>query len=59
MELGLRGELVETLGRQIAGLAGRCRGAATWYPSAVSIVVSCHGLPDGPVRDAVLRAVIG
>jgi hypothetical protein len=27
------------------------------FPAEVSVIVSCHGLPDGPVRDAVLRAV--
>jgi hypothetical protein len=27
------------------------------YPAEVSVVASVHGLPDGPVRDAILREV--
>jgi bifunctional non-homologous end joining protein LigD len=57
IELGLKRELVEELERQLAGLAARRRGSVTWYTPTVSVVASCHGLPDGPVRDAVLRAV--
>ena len=57
IELGLRGDLVEGLEQRLADLAARGRGAVTWYPPTVSVVASCHGLPDGPVRDAVLRAV--
>lgn len=58
IELGLRPALVDVLGRQLASLATRRRGAVTWYPPMTSVVASCHGLPDGPVRDAVLRAVV-
>ena len=57
IELGLRGDLVEALEQRLADLAARRRGAVTWYPPTVSVVASCHGLPDGPVRDAVLRAI--
>ena len=57
IELGLRSELVEALEQQLACLAARRRGAVTWYRPGASVVASCHGLPDGRVRDAVLRAV--
>ena len=57
IELGLRGDLVETLEQQLAEIPARRRGAVTRYPPAVSVVASCHGLPDGLVRDVVLRAV--
>jgi hypothetical protein len=30
-----------------------------WYPAEESVVGSVHGLPDGPVRDAILREVVG
>jgi hypothetical protein len=36
----------------------RRRGAVAWYPAEVSIIASLHGLPDGPVRDAILRGVV-
>jgi bifunctional non-homologous end joining protein LigD len=57
IELGLRAELMEALERQLADLLPRRRGAVTWYPPVVTVVASCHGLRDGPVRDAVLRSV--
>ncbi len=57
IELGLRGDLVEALERQLAEIPARRRCGVTWYPPTVSVVASCHGLPDGPVRDAVLRTV--
>jgi transcriptional regulator GlxA family with amidase domain len=28
------------------------------YPAEVAVVASVHGLPDGPVRDAILREVL-
>jgi bifunctional non-homologous end joining protein LigD len=57
IELGLRRELVDRLERRLAPLADR-RGSLTWYPDEVSVVASLHGLPDGPVRDAVLCQVL-
>jgi bifunctional non-homologous end joining protein LigD len=57
IELGLDRELVEQLERRLAGLPARRRGAVAWYPAEVSVVASLHGLPDGPVRDAMLRHV--
>jgi hypothetical protein len=30
----------------------------SWYPTEVSVIASVHGLPDGPVRDAILREVV-
>ena len=46
------------LERRLAELPARRRGAVAWYPAEVSVVASLHGLPDGPVRDAVLREVL-
>jgi hypothetical protein len=49
-------------GRRLLCLTGelpaRRRGAVAWYPAEVSVIASVHGLPDGPVRDAILRQVI-
>jgi bifunctional non-homologous end joining protein LigD len=59
IELGLRGDLLEVLERQVEGLPNRRRGAVTRYPPSISVAASCHGLPSGPVRDAVPRAVVG
>ncbi len=59
VELGLRGEVVEDLEQRLAELPVRRRGAVAWYPAEVSVIVSVHGLPDGPVRDAILRGVAG
>lgn len=58
IELGLHRELVERLEARLAELPARRRGAVAWYPAEVSVVASLHGLPDGPVRDAVLRDVL-
>jgi hypothetical protein len=58
IELGLQRELVERLELQLAELSASRRGAAAWYPPEVSVVASLHGLPDAPVRDAVLREVL-
>jgi hypothetical protein len=58
IELGLRRDLVEALEEQLVGLPTRRRGAVAWYPAKVSVIASVHGLPDGPVRDAVLREVV-
>ena len=58
IELGLHRELVEQLELRLAKLPARRRGAVAWYPAEVSVVASVHGLPDGPVRDAILREVV-
>jgi bifunctional non-homologous end joining protein LigD len=57
IELGLRRELLDELQQRLARLPIRRRGAVTWYPAEVSVIASVHGLPDGPVRDAILRRV--
>jgi hypothetical protein len=60
IELGLRAEVVVDLEQRLAGLPVRRRGAVAWYPAEVSVIASGHGLPDGPVRDAILlRSVDG
>lgn len=59
VELGLDRELVERLEARLADLPARERGAVAWYPAEVSVIASVHGLRDGPVRDAVLREVVG
>jgi bifunctional non-homologous end joining protein LigD len=58
IELGLRPDLMQELERRIAELPARHRGAVDWYPPEVSVVASVHGLPDGAVRDAVLREIV-
>ena len=58
IELGLRSDLIEALELKLATLAARRRGAVAWYPPEVSVIASCHGLPDGAVRDAVLRDIV-
>ena len=58
IELGLRPELLDELERRLRELPTRRRGAVAWYPATVSVLASCHGLPDGPVRDAVLQRVL-
>jgi bifunctional non-homologous end joining protein LigD len=58
IELGLHRELVARLESLLAELPERRRGAVVWYPAEVSVVASLHGLPDGPVRDAVRREVL-
>lgn len=58
VELGLSRELVEELERRLAELPTRRRGAVAWYPAKVSVVASLHGMPDRPVRDAVLRKIL-
>jgi bifunctional non-homologous end joining protein LigD len=57
IELGLHRETVEKLEHQLAELPAHRRGKITWYPAEVSVIASVHGLPDGPVRDAILRRV--
>ena len=57
IELGLRPELMQALEQRLAELPARHRGAVDWYPPEVSVVASVHGLPDGAVRDAVLREI--
>jgi bifunctional non-homologous end joining protein LigD len=59
IELGLGPELIDQLERRLAQLPPRRRGPITWYPAEVSVVASVHGPPDRPVRDAILRAVLG
>jgi len=58
IELGLHRELVERLEARLAELPARRRGTVAWYPAEVSVVASLHGLPDRPVRDAILRHVL-
>jgi hypothetical protein len=58
IELGLRADVIVQLEDSLAKLPSRRRGSMTWYPAEVSVVASCHGFTDGPVRDAVLRDVI-
>jgi bifunctional non-homologous end joining protein LigD len=58
IELGLHRELVQHLEIRLAELPARRRGVVAWYPAEVSVVASLHGLPDGPVRDAILRDVL-
>jgi bifunctional non-homologous end joining protein LigD len=55
IELGLPPELMQELDHRLAQLPARRRGATAWYPPEVRVVASLHGLPDGVVRDAVLR----
>jgi bifunctional non-homologous end joining protein LigD len=57
IELGLRSEILEHLEQRLAQLPARGLGAVAWYPAEVSVVVSVHGLPDGLVRDGILRGV--
>jgi bifunctional non-homologous end joining protein LigD len=58
VELGLRRNLVEELEQRLLALPARRRGSVAWYPAAVTVVASVHGLPDGPVRDAVLHEIV-
>jgi bifunctional non-homologous end joining protein LigD len=58
IELGLRRDALAQLEASLATLPNRRRGKVTWFPAEVSVVASCHGLPDGPVRDAVLCDVL-
>jgi bifunctional non-homologous end joining protein LigD len=58
IELGLRHDLIDALEQRLAELPFRRRGPVAWYPAEVSVVASCHGLPDGPVRDAVVHTVL-
>ena len=58
IELGLHRDLVERLEARLAELPARRRGTVAWYPAEVSVVASLHGLPDRPVRDAILRHVL-
>jgi hypothetical protein len=58
IEMGLRPEMLEELEQRLAPLPSCQRGAVTWYPPEVSVIVSVHGLPDGLVRDAILRGVV-
>jgi bifunctional non-homologous end joining protein LigD len=58
VELGLQRELVDQLEHRLAGLPARQQGAVSWHPAEISVVASLHGPADGPVRDAVLRAVL-
>jgi hypothetical protein len=59
IELGLHREIVELLDDRLGELPVRRRGSVAWYPAEVSVVASLHGPADGPVRDAILREVVG
>ena len=58
IELGLRVEPIRQLEQRLAELPQWRRGRVSWYPAEVSMIASVHGLPDRPVRDAVLRRVV-
>jgi bifunctional non-homologous end joining protein LigD len=58
IELGLRRDVLDKLEQRLIELAPRRRGTVAWYRANVSVIASVHGLPDGPVRDAVLREVV-
>jgi bifunctional non-homologous end joining protein LigD len=58
IELGTRREILQELELRLADLPARRRGAVTWYPAEVSVIVSAHGLPDSLVRDGILRRVV-
>jgi hypothetical protein len=57
LELGLHNGIIEQLEQRLAELPVRRRGTVTCYPAEVSVIASVHGLPDGPVRDTILRRV--
>ena len=57
IELGLSREMLEVLEQRLGQLPSRRRGRVTWYPAKLSVTKSIHGLPDGPVRDGILRGV--
>jgi bifunctional non-homologous end joining protein LigD len=58
IELGLAPDLLAVLEQRLVELPPRRRGAVTWYPAEVSVIASVHGLPDGPIRDGVLREIV-
>jgi bifunctional non-homologous end joining protein LigD len=58
IELGLSRELLVELEHLLAQRPPRRRGSICWYPAEVSVIASVHGLPDGPVRDAILREIV-
>jgi hypothetical protein len=59
IELGLHRELLERLEARLAELPARpSAGRAAWYSPEVRVVASFHGLSTGPVRDAILRAIL-
>jgi hypothetical protein len=51
--------MIDELEQRLAQLPARRRGTIAWYPAQVSVIASVHGLPDGSVRDAILRDVVG
>jgi bifunctional non-homologous end joining protein LigD len=59
IELGLSRDVLAELECRLAELPARRRGGVAWYPAEVWVLASCHGLPDGPVRDAVVTTVLG
>jgi hypothetical protein len=58
IELGLGHERIDQLEERVAELAAEAHGPVSWYPAEVSVIASVHGLPDGPVRDTILRQVL-
>jgi ATP-dependent DNA ligase len=59
IELGLGAEPLGHPEHRLADLPQRRRGHVCWYPAEVTVVASVHGLSDGPVRDGILRHVVG
>ena len=51
--------MLEVLEQRLADLPIGRRGAVALYPAEVSVIASAHGLPDGLVRDGILRGVDG
>jgi ATP-dependent DNA ligase len=45
IERGLRPNLIEELEQRLLELPARRRGSVTWYPAAVTVLASLHGLP--------------
>jgi bifunctional non-homologous end joining protein LigD len=55
--LGLDRNRREQLLEALRALERSRRGAVRWCEPVVEAIADCHGRPDGPVRDAVLRDV--
>ena len=54
LDAGQRAELLEALAaRELS--RRRSRGRVRWAAPGVEVLVDAHGLPSGPVRDAIVR----